>query len=306
VAGNGRSQYREETLMPAGFDYVAPGSLDEAVSRLTSSGDARILAGGQGLLTDVKSGRESPALLVDLRNVPDLTEIGRTTNGVFPCGAMVTLDRLAASQPVFGTDSALSDCLRVFGDPQVRNRATVGGSLANRHAGVDLPAVALALGATINTVGPDGRHSRHADAFTVRPSGESLRSGEIATAVDWPVDAPGTGSAYQKVSNPGSGLALCGAAASVVVGTDGTVDSCRVALTGATERTVRLPKVEAALTGQAATADSSKAAAGRVNEEGLSFLGDLAAPADYRAHLAEILVGRALARASERARKVST
>jgi carbon-monoxide dehydrogenase medium subunit len=121
-----------------------------------------------------------------------------------------------------------------------------------------------------------------------------------------PVPASGAGSAYEKVRNPGSSYAICGVAASIVLTPEGIIDSARVVVAGATAAAVRIPKVEAALAGQPATQETLAAAAGHLPDEGLTFPSDLAAPADYRAHLAEVLIIRALARATDRARKVSS
>jgi carbon-monoxide dehydrogenase medium subunit len=291
-------------VIPAKFDYTAPASLAETVSRLANGGDARVLAGGQGLVPDLTRREATAALLVDLRNVPDLGDILPDDSGV-RIGAMVTLDELAASDLINATQSALTDCLAAFGDPQVRNRATLGGALAHAHQGVDLPAVVVALDASIGVFGADGGRTVAAGelfgGFVT-----ALGPADVITSVGLPVSASGSGSAYEKVRNPGSSYAICAVAASVVLTPEGNIDAARVVVAGATAAAVRLPKVEAALAGQAATEETFAGASGHMPEEGVSFPTDLAAPADYRAHLAEVLITRALARATDRARKVSS
>ena len=287
--------------MATGFEYASPTSVEDAVARLRTNQDARVLAGGQRLLNQMKAGRMSPGLLVDLGQVTGLTDISAASGGRWRTGAMATFDALAGSDQLGGGDSALADCIRQFGDAQVRNRATLGGALINDHAGVDLPAVALALGATIHTAGPGGPGATVADAFLSR----GLEPAQIVTAIDWPVASARSASAYEKAKNPASSYAICGAAVAVTLAADGTVEACRVAISGAAAPAVRLPKVEAALLGQTASPASFIRAAAHLADEGVDFVDDVAAPADYRAHLAEVLVARALTRATERARKAS-
>jgi carbon-monoxide dehydrogenase medium subunit len=291
-------------VIPSKFDYAAPDSLADTVSQLANGANAHVLAGGQGVVPDLTTREMTAGLLVDLRNVPDLGDIVPQDAGA-RIGAMVTLDELATSQLIGGSETALTDCLAAFGDPQVRNRATIGGALAHAHQGVDLPAVAVALDASVGVFGAEGGRTVAAGelfgGFVT-----ALGPADVITSVDLPTSASGAGSAYEKVRNPGSSYAICGVAASVSLTAEGTIDSARVVVAGATAAAVRLPKVEAALAGQAATDETFAAAAAQLGEEGLSFPTDLAAPADYRAHLAEVLIPRALSRATDRSRKVSS
>ena len=289
------------------FDYAAPTSVEEAVALLGGADEGLVLAGGQSLLTDLKLGRARPGLLVDLRRVPGLAGI-EPAGGNLRVGAMVTIDALAASAVVASAPEALVDAIGVFGDPQVRNRATVGGALANPTPGADMPAVALACGATVELVGPGGgRTAPVEEAFWAQhPAGAGSvperSAGEITVAVSFPAAEAGTGSAYSKVAHPGSGYAVCGVAALVALGPDGSVSRCRVAAAGVGPGAVRLPGVETAFTGTAATADDVVAAA-NVSDPGVTLLSDLAAPAEYRAHLTKVLAARSLHRAVERARR---
>jgi aerobic carbon-monoxide dehydrogenase medium subunit len=288
-------------VIPAQLDYTAPTSLADAVSQLAGATNARVLAGGQGLVPDLTTRRMTAGLLVDLRNVPDLGSITATDGGGVRAGAMVTLDDLAASDAVRGAKTALSDALRSFGDPQVRNRATVGGALAHAHHGVDLPAVAVAMNASVTVFGAGGERTVAADAL-YGPSG-ALGPADVITSADWPGAAPGSGSAYEKVRNPASSYAICGAAVTVTLAADGTIDSARIAMAGGANAATRLPKVEAALAGQPPTDATFARVAHQLSEEGLSFPSDLAAPAEYRAHLAEVLITRSLATAADRAKE---
>lgn len=288
-------------MIPAQLDYAAPTSLADAVSQLTGATNARVLAGGQGLVPDLTTRRMMAGLLVDLRNVPDLGSITATEGGGVRAGAMVTLDDLAASDASSGANTALSDALLSFGDPQVRNRATVGGALAHAHQGVDLPAVAVAMNASVTVYGAGGERTVAADALYGQSG--ALGPADVITSAAWPGAAPGSGSAYEKVRNPASSYAICGAAVAITLAADGTIDSARIALAGGASAATRLPKVEAALAGQPPTDAAFAGAAHQLYEEGLSFPSDLAGPAEYRAHLAEVLITRALATATDRAKE---
>ncbi len=289
-------------MIPVQFDYVAPDDMADVVRSLSQNGNARVLAGGLSLLPAMTLGRATPALLVDLRKVSGLTGIGQAPAGGVRIGAMATYDAVAAALGSGGRYQALADAIRAIGDPQVRNRGTLAGSLASGDPGADLPAVALALGAAIRTLGPDGPRVIPADEFFVGPSRTALGPAEVITAIDFPLPAAGTGSAYELIKNPAGGYAVCGAAAAIVRTPDGRVGECRVALTGAADHAVRLPEVEGALEGLLPTSERLAASARRVRDEALTYRDDLAASAEYRAHLAEVLIERALAHSLQRAR----
>lgn len=277
-------------MIAAADAYQAPSTLDDA-SRLAAQPGAVVLAGGQSLITELKRGALRPSLVVDLRRIESLR-----SSGDDGWGAMVTLDELAPGAP-----SALTDALAAIRDPQVRNRATIGGSVALVHQGADLPAVALALGAVITITGPGGPRSIEAAEFVSAP----LAAGEIVTAVRIPAAPPRSGSAYEKLPNPGSGYAICGVAAAVTLSTDGTVEAAAVGLAGAGPTALALTATAAALVGGRGTEDEvAKAAASAA--DGLKFPSDLAAPADYRAHLTRVLTARALRRAIRRATEGAT
>lgn len=277
-------------MIAAADAYQAPSTLDDA-SRLAAQPGAVVLAGGQSLITELKRGALRPSLVVDLRRIESLR-----SSGDDGWGAMVTLDELAPGAP-----SALTDALAAIRDPQVRNRATIGGSVALVHQGADLPAVALALGAVITITGPGGPRSIEAAEFVSAP----LAAGEIVTAVRIPAAPPRSGSAYEKLPNPGSGYAICGVAAAVTLSTDGTVEAAAVGLAGAGPTALALTATAAALVGGRGTEEEvAKAAASAA--DGLKFPSDLAAPADYRAHLTRVLTARALRRAIRRATEGAT
>ena len=265
-------------MIPAPVRYVRVSSLEEALDALGAE-DAKALAGGQSLLPVMKLRISRPTLLVDIGRL-DLAgvEIG---DGELRIGPLTTWDELehadALGTPAF---AAFGECAAGIGDLQVRNRGTVGGSVAHADPASDLPAVLLAFGAQLAVRSPDGwRTVETADLFR-GPFTTALSSQELITEVIVPVPPSGSGSAYVSVEHPASGFALAGAAA--LVRPDG---SQSVALTGVGSTPFPLP----------ADRDPAEALADA------EIYGDRFAPAEYRRHLAEVVVRRALERAGQRA-----
>jgi carbon-monoxide dehydrogenase medium subunit len=213
---------------------------------------------------------------------------------------MTTYVQIADSASLKGYQ-ALIDAASVIGDMQVRNRGTIGGSLAHADPAADLPAVMLALDATVNTIGAHGKSGRSiaiGDFFTGMLA-TALEEGEIITSLDLPALAAGTGSNYAKFANPASGYAMVGVAARVTL-SGGNAHNVRVALTGAADHAMRLGAVESALEGKALTADSIAAACANAGQ-GLDLMGDIHASAEYRAAMVGVYAKRALLKALERA-----
>jgi len=286
-------------MIPVQFDYIAPERLADAVQLLKVRAGASALAGGHNLLLDLKRRRVAPTLLVDLRKIPELREFRRGEDGGLDIGAMMTYSELLASEAVRKDYPALVEGLASLGDAQVRNRATIGGSLAYNDPTADLPAVALALEAVIKTVGPKGEHTRPAEEFLSGAFKTTLEPGEIVAAVHIPAPVAGAGSAYEKFKCPATGAAICGVAAMVARCNGESV--CRLALTGAAVHSARLHEVEAALAGLKLTAENIAAAAEQAGHEAIDFVSDFHASAEYRTHLTQVLAERALTRAAERA-----
>lgn len=286
-------------MIPAPFDYAAPATLDEALALLAGGGDAKALAGGHSLLPVMKLRLAAPALLVDLRKIGELRGVAALGGG-WRIGAMATYAELAAHAGL-RRYQALAEAAAEIGDLQVRNCGTLGGSLAHNDPAADLPAVALALDATINTRGPGGARALPADQFLVGMLQTALEEGELITSVDLPALPPGCASGYLKLANPASGYAMVGVAARVTLGADGLARDVRVALTGATDCARRLEAVERALEGRPPTAELIASAAQRA-AQGLEISGDIHASAEYRAAMVPVYVRRALAAAAERAR----
>jgi aerobic carbon-monoxide dehydrogenase medium subunit len=279
--------------------YAAPGKLEEIVGLLASNPGSHLLAGGQSLLVEPRRSQIAGSLLVDLRKVAGLSGIQSGVGGGLRIGAMMTLGAIAASDLVRKACSVLADAAALVGDAQVRNRATIGGALAEADPGSDLAPVLLVLGSVFDITGPGGSRSVEAAQFFTGPGRTALSAAEVITGITIPSAPPSTGAAYEKMKDPATLYALCGVAASVTLSAQGLVAQCRVAATGSTEYPVRLQAIERALTGARPDQGALSAAANRAAEHGV-FRGTFYASSEYRAHLTQVLTERALKRALAR------
>jgi carbon-monoxide dehydrogenase medium subunit len=260
-----------------------------------------VLAGGQQLLVEPSRSRLASTLLVDLQSITELAGIERQPDGSLKIGAMTTLAAIAGSSDIRAMWPVLADAARMSGDAQTRNRATIGGSLASPDPQADLPAVALALDASIEVVGSTGSRTIGSGDLVTGGGQAGLRSDEIITRVIVPGRRDRSGAAYEKFIHPATLGALCGIAACVVLGANESIADARVALTGATDRAVRLGAAERALSGQQPSDAVISAAASTTPDAGV-YLDDHFASAEYRRHLARVLTARAVQRAVEQAR----
>jgi carbon-monoxide dehydrogenase medium subunit len=277
-------------MIPPGFDYVAPASLDEALSALAEGGeDAKVLAGGHSLIPLMKLRLAFPSLLVDLRKVPDLVGVQR--NGDVRIGAM-TPHATLEDDPSLGL---LSRAAATIADRQVRHRGTIGGSLAHGDPASDLPAVVLALDGAVVARGPSGERTIPAGELFTDLLTTSLAPDEIITEVRVP-SPEGWAFGYQKFNRRREDWAMVGVCALVRVN-DGVCEDVRVGLTHMASVPLRATAVEEALRGQRLDAGSIAAAAAQA-AEGTDPPTDLNASADYKRHLARVLCGRALSEAA--------
>jgi aerobic carbon-monoxide dehydrogenase medium subunit len=272
-------------VIPAEFDYVAPESLDEALAALRSE-DAKVLAGGHSLLPLMKLRLAAPALLVDLRRVPGLSGIKRE-NGTIRIGAMTR--HAAVANGGLGLASAAASTIA---DPQVRNRGTLGGTLAHGDPASDMPAVLLAAEGSVTVRGENGeREVAAADLFEDYLT-TAVGDGEILTEVRLPA-LEGYGYGYRKFNRRQEDWAMVAVCALVRRGADGTCEDVRIGLTHMGSTPLRATAAEAALRGQPLNADTIAAAAEHA-AEGTEPPADLNASADYKRHLARVLCRRAL------------
>ena len=278
-------------MIPSSFDYVAPESLDDAIKALADGGeDAKLLAGGHSLLPLMKLRLAAPSLLVDLRKIGELSGVSRS-NGTISIGSTTTHAALQ-DQPELGIVSKVAGGIA---DQQVRNRGTIGGSLAHGDPASDQPAVMLATEATLNVKGSGGeRQIAAADLFEDYLT-TSLADDEVITTIDVPA-LEGYGFAYEKFNRRAEDWAMVGVCA-LVKNEGGTASDVRVALTHMGSTPLRATAVEEALRGQSLSAESIASAAEQAGE-GTNPPADLNATADYKKHLARVLTKRALTEAA--------
>ncbi|MGH9325522.1 MAG: FAD binding domain-containing protein [Terriglobia bacterium] len=286
-------------MIPQAFEYHAPKSFAEAASLLSELGDeCKILAGGHSLLPTLKLRLAQPRSLIDLTRLSELKYIRESDNKI-EIGALTTHFQIESSDLLKTKCPLLPETAREIGDVQVRNRGTLGGSLAHSDPAADWPAAILALDAEIEARSASGSRSIAATDFFVDLLTTALRSDDILAAVRIPVPEPQTGWAYVKLHHPASGYATVGAAAVIRLGESGAVEHVRVGITGVGPKAYRAMKVEEAVKGKSAKALEAAAA---YAVDGVDVNADLYASAEYRSHLAQVYTLRALEKALERAR----
>jgi carbon-monoxide dehydrogenase medium subunit len=269
-------------VIPAAFDYVRAESVDEAISLLGEYGDdAKLLAGGHSLLPLMKYRLAAPAVLVDIGRLSDLSYI-REDGDQVAIGALTRHRDIEISELLASQIPLLAAAASHVGDPQVRHRGTLGGSLSHGDPASDLPSVILALRATLVLTGPNGTRQVSADDFFTGFLETALAPDELLTEIRLP-KVPGAGWSFQKFNHRAQDWAIVGVAAIVNNGQSG------VGLVNMDSKPVRAPGVEAALASGANATDAAALAA-----EGLNPPADLNASVEYRQHLARVLVRRAL------------
>lgn len=281
-------------MYPSQFEYHKPSSVQEAVALLASNPDAKALAGGHSLIPAMKLRLSAPAAIVDLGGISGLSGIS-VGNGA-TIGALTTYRQLLDSAELKGPFPIIAETANVVGDPHVRNRGTLGGSLAHSDPAADFTAVMLALGASVTVIGSKGERTIPVDDLFVDLFTTSLEPDEIITSISIPAESAGTGQAYEKHAHPASGYAVVGVAAVLKVD-GGTIQSARVAITGAPAKATRATGTEQALIGKPANAETIAAAAA-LAADGLDLNSDTYASSEYRAHLVKVLAKRAITRAA--------
>jgi carbon-monoxide dehydrogenase medium subunit len=284
-------------MYSANFDYYQPKTLNEALKLLKQHGKkAKILAGGHSLLPAMKLRQAMPAVLVDIGRLKLSGIKAIPRSGTINIGALTTHAELAASRVLMSKCPILSETALQIGDTQVRNRGTIGGSLAHADPAADLPTVMMALGAKLVT---SAKRSIVADKFFVDLFATALKSGEVLTEIQVPMMAKGTGGAYLKHRHPASSYAVVGVAA-IVSMKNGKCSHASIVIGGATTNPVRAVAVEKALLGTSLDHAAISAASAKAADAIKDPLGDIYASGEYRTHLATVLAGRALKMAAER------
>jgi len=274
-------------VIPAEFDYVVADSVEDAIKRLGEGGeDAKLLAGGHSLLPLMKLRLAAPSLLIDLRKVSGLSGIERS-NGGFKVGPMTRHAELASSD----LPGAVTTAAQSIADQQVRNRGTIGGSLAHGDPASDLPAVMLAFEGSLSVQSPSGsREIAAADMFQDYLT-TALEPTDVITSISIPA-LDGYGYGYEKFARRAEDWAMVGVVA-LVKSNGGTCEDVRIGLTHMGSTPLRATAAEEALRGQSLSPESIAAAAEQA-AEGTDPPADLNATQEYKRHLARVLTRRAL------------
>lgn len=288
-------------MKPAPFEYHRPASVDEALALLSEHGyDAKLLAGGQSLVPAMNFRLAQPAVLIDLNRIRALDYVTEVDGGL-RIGAMTRQAAVERSAMVATHAPLLAETLPFVAHAQIRNRGTVGGSIAHADPAGELGAVMLALDAIIHLRGPSGDRAVPAAEFFTGLFGTALEADEMLVEVTVPSPAPRAGWAFDEISRRHGDYALAGLAAAVEVDADGRCTAARIALLGVSDAPVLAREAAAALVGQLPTEAAIRAAAEAASQRDIDPPGDIHASPAYRRALTDVLVRRVLPRAFARA-----
>jgi aerobic carbon-monoxide dehydrogenase medium subunit len=287
-------------MIPAAFEYHAPGSIKEATALLERLGDdAKVLSGGQSLIPLMKLRLSSPRHVVDINGIGGLDGV-READGFLRIGALTRESDLEESEVVRTRYPLLHDTCKVIADPLVRNLATVGGNLAHADPANDHPATMLALGAEIVAVGTKGERKIPIGSFFTGPFATALSPDEILVEVRIPATPARSGGAYLKLERKVGDFATAAVAAYVVLSAAGTCEQVGIGLTNVGLTPIKATQAEAALKGKKPDAATIKQAA-ELAAAAAQPSDDLRGSAEYKKDLVRVLTARALRRAVERA-----
>ena len=288
-------------MLPARFGYVAARSVEEALQLLTKHGDdAKLLAGGHSLIPAMKLRLASPRHLIDLGAVPGLRGV-RVDGDSLAIGALTVHADVAASDLVRKQLPGLADAASMIGDVQVRNRGTVGGSVAHADPAADLPVILTTLNASFVLQSAAGNRTVAADEFFIDFYTTAIAANEVLTEIRVPLPPPGAGTAYAKLPHPASGYVVVSAGVCIHRQPSGQCASAHITIGGMGSNPIRATATEAALQGQPLTGDVIARAATKA-AEGTNPDDDFYASADYKRQVATVYTRRAIEAAVERAK----
>ncbi len=291
-------------MKPSAFEYYAPTTRAEALALLAEHGDAaKVLAGGQSLVPTMNFRLAQPSILVDLNGVADLFGITDAPDGGLQIAAMTRQRTLERSPQIAARVPLLAEALPHIAHPQIRNRGTLGGSLAHNDPAAELPALMVALEAQLCAQSPAGERWIAAGDFFQGLFTTALEPHELLTAIRIPAPPPRTGMAFAEVARRHGDYAMAGAAAVVTLAADGTVAQARLIYLAIGDGPVPAPSITAALHGATPTAEAIAAAAAAVDAD-LDPPTDIHATAAYRRHLTRVLARQTLTLAVARAQAV--
>ena len=285
-------------MIPGSFEYYAPRSLNDAVKFLSEHrDDVKILSGGQSLLPLMKMRLSKPGYVVDIGRIPGLNTISEDGGNVM-IGALVTHEQIEHSDLLNAKCPLLPQTATTIADVQVRNRGTIGGSLAHADPAGDWPATALALDAEVRIFGPSGERWIKCADFFLGLLMSVLEPDEIVTAVKVPITA-GDKTAYQKAAPRSSGFAVTGVGVRLAVDTSGTCTGAAVGITGVTDKAYRAERTEQMLAGKTLNSGLIQQAAAE-STRNIEVIEDINGSSEYRAHLTHVYVQRAIEEALSR------
>jgi carbon-monoxide dehydrogenase medium subunit len=285
-------------MIPAAFDYVRANSLAQAIGLLRDDPDgSKLVAGGHTLLPTLKLRLASPGTLIDISRIHELKGIGIGSDGI-RIGALTRHAELLASEPLHEMQPIFRQAANLIADPQVRNRSTIGGSLANADPSADWPAVVVALRAELELAGPNGRKRVAAKDFFTDIFTTALAAGEVIVAIHVTRPRPRLRTCYRKIRHPASGYAVVGVAV-VLRQEAGVVVDASIGVTGATAHAFGATAATDALIGKPLTAETIRQVSELVARDA-TCLADHYASAEYRRHLLQVETARALTSLADR------
>lgn len=288
-------------MIPRSFEYLAPRTLDEAVSLLRKLGqEAKILSGGQSLIPMMKLRLATPPYIIDINRIPDLNYISEF-DGFLRIGALARENDLEAAPIIISDYPILMDTTSVIADPLVRNQATACGNLAHGDPANDHPATMLALEASVIAVGPNGEREIHIESFFTGLFTTALQPDEILKEIRVPIPPPLSGGAYLKLERKVGDYATAGVAVQITVNGAGVCQRAGIGLTNVGFYPLKAKKTEAFLTGKTLDDSTIKRAAELAAGESQP-IDDIRGSADYKQDLVRVLTARALNRAFGRAK----
>lgn len=284
------------------FDYAAPKSVEDAAHLLGAHAQALLLAGGTDLLVQLRSGRKTADLVIDLKRISELNEIRYDPAHGLTLGAAVPCYRIYRDPAVAGAYPALAEVAALIGGIQIQGRASIGGNLCNAAPSADAVPILIALRATCRIAGPAGTREMAAEDFCIGPGRNALQPGELLVSLHLPPPEPGSGACYLRfIPRNEMDIAVAGAGVSVTLD-NGAFRSARIALSSVAPTPLYIREAGDWLAGKPANADSIHTAA-EMAKAASKPITDMRGTADYRKHLCAVLTRRALESAVEKARE---
>ncbi len=286
------------------FDYVRASSVDEVVSLLAQNGDmARVLSGGTDLLVALREGRRQANLVIDVKTLPETTQIDYAPDRGLEFGAAVPCYRLYDDATLSAAYPGVMDSAHLIGGTQIQGRASIGGNLCNASPAADSIPMLIAHSAICVIAGPSGRREMPVEEFCVAPGRNQLQNGEFLVSIRLPAPKPGFGAAYLRfIPRNEMDIAVVGAGAAVQLDESRTrFESARVALGAVAPTPLYIPAAGEALAGQPVNAESIERAA-KIAQDAARPITDMRGTAEYRKHLSGVMARRALEKAIERAK----